>query len=309
MLMPRVRCLNTERLCNMCQQPFAITRNDSTFTRKGKKTQNVPCGKCAQCVKSKLKTWTFRIEQHLRVTSNPIFLTLTYNDENLPYYVDSDTGEISNIPTLQKSDCQKFFKRLRFNYEKHCKQTGFQVKKLSYYLVGEYGTRFGRPHYHALVFNLDFPELIDRSWGLGFSYSLPLLTGGIRYVLKYMAKAGNKSRKPAQNEFSLPSKGIGRNYLTPNVKLMHQRDLSRNYVTSDTVGKISLPKYYKDLLFSPDERYIVSTLAQLRADGMEEKSLADFLRKFPNETVESAIRSIALSKLSEKIRPRLNEVF
>lgn len=309
MLTLRVRCLNTVRRCSMCQQPYAITRNDSTFTRKGKKTQAVPCGKCAQCVKSKLKVWTFRIENHLRVTSNPLFVTLTYSNENLPYCVDEDTGEIFNIPTLKKRDCQLFFKRLRKSYEKSRKTKKLPIKKISYFLVGEYGSRFGRPHYHAIIFNLDEPELIATNWGLGFTFTLPLLSGGIGYVLKYMAKVGHKRNKPAQPEFSLPSKGIGRSYLTPNVVTMHKRDLARNYVTSPTVGKMALPKYYKDLLFSPDERYIVSVLAQSRADGLEEKALADFLRKFPNETVESAIRSIALSKLSEKIRPRLNEVF
>jgi len=60
------------------------------------------------------------------------FITLTYNDDHLP----SDQS-------LHHRDFQLFFKRLRKKYE-HL--------KIRYYMAGEYGENYGRPHFHACIF-------------------------------------------------------------------------------------------------------------------------------------------------------------
>lgn len=74
------------------------------------------------------------------------FLTLTYDDEHLPFG-----------GTLVKEHIQDFFKRLRWH---------IGTKKLRYYVVGEYGSQcpdhelidcpacggLQRPHYHAIIF-------------------------------------------------------------------------------------------------------------------------------------------------------------
>merc|ERR1711906_76548 len=71
--------------------------------------------------------------------TNNIFITLTYDAEHLPEY-----------GTLVKKDFQDFMKRLRKKYNK---------KKIRYYQCGEYGEKFGRPHYHAIIFNHTFPDM------------------------------------------------------------------------------------------------------------------------------------------------------
>lgn len=65
------------------------------------------------------------------------FITLTYNDQHLP-----PDG------TLDHRVFQKFMKRLRKKYP----------HKIRYYMCGEYGENFGRPHYHACLFNHDFKD-------------------------------------------------------------------------------------------------------------------------------------------------------
>lgn len=70
------------------------------------------------------------------------FITLTYNDENLPNYKEG------RYPTLRYRDFQKFLKRLRKRY-------GAGIR---FYMCGEYGEQYGRPHYHAALFGLDFPD-------------------------------------------------------------------------------------------------------------------------------------------------------
>lgn len=66
------------------------------------------------------------------------FITLTYNEENLP------PGK-----TLVKSDFQKFMKRFR-----KC----FGGTSIRYYMCGEYGEQYQRPHYHACIFGFDFAD-------------------------------------------------------------------------------------------------------------------------------------------------------
>jgi len=67
------------------------------------------------------------------------FITLTYNDENLP-------GDLS----LNRQHLTKFFKRLR-------KQKG----PYRYYACGEYGDQTKRAHYHACLFGIDFEDKVE----------------------------------------------------------------------------------------------------------------------------------------------------
>lgn len=64
------------------------------------------------------------------------FLTLTYNDESLPPY-----------GGLVYRDFQLFSKRLR---EK--------AGPFRFFVAGEYGEQYARPHFHALIFGLDFHD-------------------------------------------------------------------------------------------------------------------------------------------------------
>lgn len=66
------------------------------------------------------------------------FLTLTYDDNNLPEW-----------GSLHKPDLQKFFKRLR-------KSLG--TKPIRYYACGEYGENTNRAHYHVCLFGHDFND-------------------------------------------------------------------------------------------------------------------------------------------------------
>lgn len=72
------------------------------------------------------------------------FLTLTLNDDH-----------VSSNYSLDKNDFPLFMKRLRKKYS--FKKYG----KIGYYMCGEYGENFSRPHYHACLFNFDFPDKIE----------------------------------------------------------------------------------------------------------------------------------------------------
>ncbi len=95
----------------------------------------VRCGYCPDCLLHRGREWTCRLlAEHLVSGKNSTFITLTYDDLNLP----SDG--------VSKRSIQLFNKSMR-NFVDY-----------RYYFVGEYGGEFGRPHYHAVLFGLDFTD-------------------------------------------------------------------------------------------------------------------------------------------------------
>jgi len=101
---------------------------------------SIPCGQCIGCRLERSRQWALRCVHEAALYQDNCFITLTYNDENLP-----------KTQTLVLEDVQKFWKRLR----KH-----FKTKQIRYYLAGEYGELTLRPHYHACVFGFDFKDKI-----------------------------------------------------------------------------------------------------------------------------------------------------
>jgi hypothetical protein len=90
----------------------------------------LPCGKCYECKSKRAFDWATRCRHEIACHSENCFITLTYDDENLP------------SPFVVKNYFQKFMKRLR----KKAKS------KLKYIVSHEYGSRTGRPHHHAIIF-------------------------------------------------------------------------------------------------------------------------------------------------------------
>lgn len=97
----------------------------------------IPCGKCPGCKLEMSRQWAVRCMHEKRLHKSSCFVTLTYNDANLP------PGN-----TLVKSDLQNFLKRLRH-------ETG---PGLRFFACGEYGSITSRPHYHLLLLNSDFTD-------------------------------------------------------------------------------------------------------------------------------------------------------
>ena len=183
-------CLHAQKpLIMECTNQFPIpdknspNKNDVIY---------VPCGKCIAC-RGKLKNeWVIRNKYELRSSVSAIFLTLTYNDENLPL--------IHNLfPTLNKVDYQKFLKRLRKKdhqvWTEHYKLKNipkhkWKIPKVRYYLTGEYGDKTFRPHYHAIIYNLHQTTIkhIQEIWGKGHTHTDKAEAGNISYVTSYLMK-------------------------------------------------------------------------------------------------------------------------
>lgn len=283
----------------MCMFPIALKRVQQSMkmSNQGTIIQNVPCGKCVECVKAKINSWLFRLDKEVEISSSVRFITLTYSTDNLTY---ADDGA-----TLVKRDVQLFMKKLRKAHSKVHK------RPLKYFFVGEYGKHGFRPHYHAIIFNLQDDKLIDSSWNLGFVSVSPLRSvSGIKYMFKYMSKpkSGLTGR---QREFSLMSKGMGASFLTDAMHAYYHPELEleqRTYVTTKDGFKIPIPKYYKEKLFNDDERRILSNYLEARVPLVLAEQIKQHTYKYYKKTVNEVLNSLQLSKQSKTFTQQSNEV-
>lgn len=224
--------------------------------------KEIPCGKCIGCRLDYSRTWANRMMLELEYHDSAYFLTLTYDNENVPvtYYADERTGEAIEALTLVKRDVQLFFKRLR--------KAG---QKVRYYLAGEYGDNTMRPHYHAIVYGLVLNDLqvIKRS-SEGVLYTSDYLTkiwkNGIvgvanvtwntcAYVARYVTKKLNGKLGEfykvhnIQPEFCLMSRrpGIGRQYYEDNKNRIYETD--ELIIKTKEGGKSVRPPRYFDNIY------------------------------------------------------------
>jgi hypothetical protein len=153
------------------------------------------CGQCINCRITRRKEWTCRIlleaKHHLNKNS---FITLTYDEENLPY------------EGVTKDESQRFIKRLRRKFS----------TRFRYFIVGEYGDIGGRPHYHAVLFGLppvDYVyDRINEAWGKGIIDVTELNQNRAQYVAGYVTKKYTATTGAPQGcgkEFSLMSRNPG----------------------------------------------------------------------------------------------------
>lgn len=205
----------------------------------------VPCGQCIACRLNRASDWATRIMHEVKMhDGKACFVTLTYSQENAPWVSDFQA-------TLVKKDVQDFMKRLR----KRC-----QPAKIRYYLCGEYGEHYARPHYHVIIFGLseiDCRELVPACWTFGFVHCGAVTFDSASYVARYCTKLLTGRAKEwyiDRNiipEFSLMSRrpGIGASWLDKygdEVKTHHKVVVKGKEVTP--------PRYYREKLYDEMDR-------------------------------------------------------
>lgn len=175
--------------CHFPIPAYRLPSGDVIFHDKGDASPfEVPCGRCTGCRLERSRQWAMRCVHEASLHDDNCFITLTYSPENLP-----STG------SLVKADFQKFMKRLRKRY------TG---KTIRYFMCGEYGEKNNRPHYHAILFGLNFPDwryvetspsghevytsaILEHIWGLGFVTIGTVTFESAAYVARYVMKKIN----------------------------------------------------------------------------------------------------------------------
>lgn len=266
-----------------CDSPYYV------LPKAGTEKVPVPCGKCPPCKKRRIDGWVFRMMQQEKVATFAHFVTLTYDTTVVPI---SPNG----FMTLEKSDFQAFMKRLR-------KNTGIQGIK--YYAVGEYGTKNNRPHYHAIIFDCPDKDAYNTAWGKGNVHVGDCTNDSVAYCMKYLDKPHKKrihARDDREFEFPLMSKGIGKNYLTKEVIGYHKADITRLYVTKAGGHKVALPRYYREKIYSEQEKkqqvIVIASLSEQKDLQMRK----DFYKLYPNATEDDYQRELDQNRLARYYR-------
>jgi hypothetical protein len=227
----------------------------------GNHTDIVPCGKCPKCKRKRQSEWVFRLSQEQKVSKSAAFITLTYDDENLP-------KSFNGHATLQPDHLTNFWKRLR--------KINNSSKPIRYYAVGEYGTKFQRPHYHAIVFNINHTILqhndkLQNIWSHG-SIDIAKSEGASqRYTLGYIM---DTKWNPTQDDddrypqFSRKSQKLGINFLTPDtINYYNQRELPAIILPGGNF--MHMPRYYKEKIFKKE------TLRKITKEYIKHNELTD----------------------------------
>lgn len=245
-----------------CYYPVGTYRVDGTPTYR-------PCGNCIGCRLEYSRQWAVRCVHEASLYEENSFLTLTYNDENLP-----------EDRSVKKSEMQNFMKRLRKKIE---------PRKIRFFGCGEYGERLGRPHYHLCLFNYDFPDkiliranqyrlkgngikkgnvnslysskMLEKIWKKGFVTVGDLTFESAGYVARYVTKKitgppADGWYKKKDPEFSLMSRrpGIGTEWLKKYFSDVYPKDFHtlnghkmRPTLFYDSICKRENPELFKKL--------------------------------------------------------------
>lgn len=257
---------------------FSPTEASEYFARIGclflmdSHSVSVPCGHCINCQMQKRKDMSVRLAHEASQHEKCCFLTLTYNDDNVPTTDWNDIRSpvkqfdvgIGSLPelTLRPRDVQLFMKRLRRRLEYH-----YGIKGIRFFAVGEYGGRTHRPHYHVLIFGWSPADLIyhkmhkghvvyrspliEDLWPLGFSsvsdVSPFVAKYAARYVTKKFARLRDSDCDCLVPEFTLQSVrrgGIGSTWFDKYGEHACRVGFCTLRCSASRISKHSIPKYY-----------------------------------------------------------------
>lgn len=279
--------------------------------------QMVPCQSCVECRLNYSAQWAMRCMHEKRMHAASCFLTLTYAEPPLLH------GPcIMSRQTLEMSDLQKFWKRLRY----------FFPEKFRYYACGEYGEQLSRPHYHAVVFGMDFPDLkflknnkrgeplyssnvLSSIWQHGHCAVGEVTFESAAYCARYMvdlfkgdgADAHYAGRQP---EFVCQSNNLGKAYY---MKYAHEMYAHDSCIIDGR--EVPLPRYYDDLYYMLDPMGLKEIKLRRRRKAAKLALIAKYvsaIRKsvhfgnLPERTILDPVRrdrvreTITLAKLHSK---------
>jgi len=171
-----------------CYSPIGAYRLESgrvTFVERGSIHFhfNLPCGNCIGCRLDKASEWALRCVHEAKMHEKNVFITLTYDEDNLPQH-----------GGLVYEHFQSFMRRVRY-----------AKGPTRFYMAGEYGEQFKRPHFHACLFGIDFDDKkylkttgsgekiytskeLEELWPYGLSSLGEVTFESAAYVARYIVK-------------------------------------------------------------------------------------------------------------------------
>ena len=265
----------------LCKYPYVLQR--------GRWRVPVGCGQCIPCRINRRRVWTLRLVLESLCHDDSCFVTLTYDDDAL-----AAVGQ-----SLDPAELQTFMKRLR-NY--------YPPRSVKFFGVGEYGSKFGRPHYHLLLYGVSAfdQRVIEKCWtnkqraSKGFVSCYELNVQTAQYVCKYVMKGQDKWTHPSNMcrhpEFMRSSNGLGKQAALTLVSSV--RSEAKN---SGTDAEVLLEKLSGTVRIAgqklPLGRYMIGQLRQIA--GMSDEEVSRKIVQFFEEKTAEVSELLPENGLSE----------
>lgn len=269
----------------------------------------IPCRKCIGCRLDYSREWATRIALECKKSDHNWFLTLTYNDKNVPWgeTVNMETGEITTNMTLKPEDLTGFLKKLRRHWEYHYGHQG-----IKFFACGEYGDKTQRPHYHLALMNMPIKEEnlkhyannkqgdeimtlqeIEDIWGKGFAPIGELNWQSAAYIARYITKKqiGKEAKKWYESQgLKEPFIRVSRN---PGIAMVPKDGANEiekiltqdcvNIATKNGVKAMRTPKIY-DMMYSAMEPDQMSLIKEKRRHNAEQATQVKLSQTTLNES-------------------------
>lgn len=230
-----------------CLYPMRIkVDHKDAFGRIRKALYTVPCGKCLPCLRRYANEWAFRAMCEAETSVSTHFFTLTYDEDRLPL--------IRGEPSLHFEHWDKFFHNVRH-----------YLPPLRMFGCGEYGDRFGRPHYHFIGYFSEAiqpeeaNEIIQNKWQHGHTHADPYVGAPqCKYVAKYLLKKKLLDYGDCESAQARMSRrpGLAYDWCLQNQKtLLRIRD-SKQLVIHDHQGTpYPIPRFIKKFCYSEEDKF------------------------------------------------------
>lgn len=244
-----------------------------------------PCGSCTGCLLERSRQWAVRCTHEASLYDENCFVTLTYADEHLP----ANGG-------LWPEDWDVFIKALRQKV---------RPRRIRYFMCGEYGERFGRPHFHGLLFGWWPPDaealgvrkglpvwrsqMVEETWKRGRVEIGTVTFESAAYVARYVLKkrgtdgrsvgsggtgveSGDDALPPRRGEYARMSRrpGIGYGWIT---------EYAGEVVAADSVVvrgvECKPPRYYDVVCSRFAEEAVEANKAARGSDGDPRRRLME----------------------------------
>lgn len=187
----------------------------------------VDCCHCVLCQKKKRNRLSSRvILESTNHINPPLFVTLTYAPEH--YTIDTSDVKQHTI------EIQKFNKRLRKALEQY-------NVKYKYFFVSEFGSQRQRLHYHAILFGLNTPELMQLVSNDFMQYDNKHLPQ-VHLITKLIYKAWNRGIVDVEEAQDVSgkyiSKYVGKSQSGKLTKNLKSIKLGNHFLTTDKIQEI-----------------------------------------------------------------------
>lgn len=210
-----------------------------------------PCGVCMKCKKKKARDWSIRLKEDIKVNKQCYFVRLSYSPKWMKHWY--QLNELMDIHDegynldnwVAKKSIRMFLERWRKKYKKSVRHWG----------CTELGPNYTeRLHIHMILWcSKEQIQNLDRLWKYGQTWIGKYVnseTAG--YIAKYMSKSDPKHKGYQSVMFT--SAGIGMPYVTKQIAYKAMGYEIKDYYKHENGYVTGLPQYYKNKLFTEEER-------------------------------------------------------